>query len=237
MTNASEEGKALAGREAAQAVLPGMKLGLGTGSTAAHFLEALGRRIREGELPGTVGVATSLGTEQAARDLGIPLTTLEEVGWLDLTVDGADEVDPGLNLIKGMGGALLREKMVAQATLRFVIIADEGKLVTRLGTRSPLPLEVIPFSWRSHLPFLRELGAEPSLRRGSDGEPVFTDNGNLLVDCRFPDGMQSPRALQSALMARAGIVETGLFLGMADEVVVGGRSGVRHLLREKAGNV
>ena len=150
-TDPSDKGKALAGAGAAEAVQPGMKLGLGTGSTVAFFLQALGRRARAGELPGIVGVPTSLWTEKEAGALGIPLATLQEVGSLDLTVDGADEVDPNLDLIKGMGGALLREKMVAQATKRLIIIADERKVVDRLGTRSPLPVEVVPFAWESHV--------------------------------------------------------------------------------------
>ena len=163
-TNPAMSGKAAAGAQAAQAVAPGMKLGLGTGSTVAFFLDALGNRYQEGELPGILGVPTSLRTEKRAGELGIPLATLEEVGTLDLMVDGADEVDPQLDLIKGLGGALLREKMVAQVTQHLIIIVDEGKLVDRLGTRSPLPVEVVPFSWKSQLPFLRGLGAEAVLR-------------------------------------------------------------------------
>jgi len=235
MTTSSDREKALAGVEAAAAVAPGMKVGLGTGSTVAFFLDALGRRVKDGELPGMLGVPTSLRTEHRALELGISLATLEEVGRLDLTVDGADEVSPGLDLVKGMGGALLREKMVAQATRKLLIIVDEGKLVDRLGSRSPLPVEVVPFSWRSHLPFLREIGADPALRTQPDGEPVFTDNGNLLLDCRFPRGIDDARALETALGNRAGIVETGLFLGMAEEVLVGGQGRVRRLTREKEG--
>lgn len=225
----------MAGEAAAASVAPGMKVGLGTGSTVAFFLRSLGRRIREGELPGIVGVPTSLRTEEEAGELGIPLTTLKEVGSLDLTVDGADEVDPGLDLIKGLGGALLREKMVAQATERFVIIADDRKLVQRLGTRSPVPLEVVPFAWESHLPFLRDFGGEAEIRLGDGGEPFLTDNGNLILDCHFPDGIGDPRALDDALGRRAGVVESGLFLGMADEVLVGGmvgwKDGIRRMSR------
>ena len=231
-TDPSEKGKAAAGAQAAEAVTPGMKVGLGTGSTAAFFLKALGERIRRGELSGIVGVPTSLRTEREASELGIPLTTLEEAASLDLTVDGADEVDPKLDLIKGLGGALLREKMVAQATKRFVIIADDRKLVSRLGTRSPLPVEVTPFSWQSHLPFLEGLGARPILRTGVNGEPILTDNANYLLDCHFPRGIRDPWALEKGLTERAGIVESGLFLGMADEVLVGGDETVRRILRQ-----
>ena len=159
-----EIGKKAAGIRAAEGVRPGMVLGLGTGSTVAYFLDALGERHAAGELPGIVGVPTSMSTEARAGELGIPLTTLEEAGALDLTVDGADEVDPNFDLIKGLGGALLREKMVAQATRKLVIIVDERKVVDRLGTRSPLPLEVLPFSWRSHLPFLEAMGGQGVLR-------------------------------------------------------------------------
>jgi ribose 5-phosphate isomerase A len=225
----AERGKEIAGIRAAEAIQPGMVLGLGTGSTVAYFLVALGRRFARGELSGILGVPTSLATESAVRELGIPLRRLEEVGTLDLTVDGADEVAPNLDLIKGLGGALLREKMVAQASRRFLVIVDEGKVVQRLGTRSPLPVEVTQFGWRSHLPYLEELGAEPRLREEAPGHPFRTDNGNFLLDCRFPDGISNPLALESDLAFRAGILESGLFLGLAQEVLVGGPEGVKTL--------
>jgi len=230
----SGKGKALAGAEAAEAVSPGMRLGLGTGSTVAFFLRALGRRVQGGELPGIVGVPTSERTEREAGELGIPLSTLEKVGFLDLTVDGADEVDPELDLIKGLGGALLREKMVAQATRHMIIIVDRSKLVDRLGTRSPLPVEVVPFSWESHLPFFETLGARAVLREVSDGRPFSTDNGNLILDCHFPQGIGDPSGLQDALANRAGVVESGLFLGMANEVLVGGEGDVLKMTRKEA---
>lgn len=226
-------GKAAAGALAACSVSPGMKLGLGTGSTVAFFLDSLAKRLREGELPGIIGVPTSLWTQKRAEELGIPLGTLEEVGSLDLTVDGADDVDPALELIKGLGGALLREKMVAQATDTLIIIVDDSKLVERLGNRSPLPVEVVPFAWQSHLPYLTQLGAEPILRKGPEGLPMSTDNGNFLLDCRFPQGIENPIALQAELAGRAGVVESGLFLGMTAEVLVGGADGVRKILRDK----
>jgi len=219
--DSSEEGKAAAGAAAAEGVRPGMKLGLGTGSTVAYFLKALGLRFNKGELPGIVGVPTSIWTEREATKLGIPLATLEAVVSLDLTVDGADEVDPSLDLIKGMGGALLREKMVAQATRTLVIITDERKVVNRLGTRSPLPVEVVPFSWESHLPFIRARGGRAVIRKGPEGMPFTTDNGNFIIDCHFPEGIEDPPSLQDALAHRSGIVESGLFLGMAQEVLVG----------------
>ncbi len=235
--NPLDRGKAAAGAKAAEAVSPGMRLGLGTGSTVAYFLRALGQRFQNGELPGIVGVPTSLHTENVAGELGIPQTTLQEVGALDLTVDGADEVDPDLDLIKGLGGALLREKMVAQVTQYLIIIADQGKLVKRLGTRSPLPVEVIPFAWESQIPFLEELGARAVIRSGSGGNPFLTDNGNVILDCHFHDGIGAPSALQEALEKRAGVVESGLFLGMADKVLVGGAGDVLTMTREEAGAV
>jgi ribose 5-phosphate isomerase A len=230
-----DKGKAMAGAKAAEAVSPGMRLGLGTGSTVAFYLRALGRRVQDGDLPGIVGVPTSLRTERAAGELGIPLATLQEVGSLDLTVDGADEVDPNLDLIKGLGGALLREKMVAQVTRRLIIIADQTKLVGRLGTRSPLPVEVVPFAWESHVPFLQELGARAVVRSGPGGELFLTDNGNIILDCHFPQGIGDAPALQIALAGRAGVVESGLFLGMAAEVLVGGEVDVMTMTRKEAG--
>jgi ribose 5-phosphate isomerase A len=211
-----------AGRAALLEVRSGMRLGLGTGSTVRHFLDALGEALSRGELEDVRGVATSEETAQRATELGIPLLELHEAAPLDLAVDGADEVDPGLDLIKGLGGALLREKMVVQEARRFVVIADPAKEVDRLGARAPLPVEVVPFAWRSHLPFFRELGAEPRLRTaGAAGDPYLTDNGNPVVDLTFPDGIPDPPALERALRERAGVVETGLFLGVASLVLVG----------------
>jgi len=217
-----EDLKRLAGRAALREVESGMKIGLGTGSTVRHFLEALGEALAQGELQDLQGVPTSEATASRARELGIPLRELHEAVPLDLAVDGTDEVDPQLDLIKGLGGALLREKMVVQEARRFVVIADPGKVVRRLGTRAPLPVEVVAFGWRSHLPFFRALGAEPRLRtRGTSGEPYVTDNGNHVVDLTFPQGISDPRTLQDRLQGRAGVVETGLFLGRATLVLVG----------------
>lgn len=226
------EMKRLAGREAADSVSPGMRVGLGTGSTVACFLEHLSARIARGELPGVVGVPTSVRTEEAARRLRIPLAAPDELGALDLAVDGADEVDPRLDLVKGLGGALLREKMVAQASARMLVIVDDSKLVGRLGERAPVPVEVVPFRHASHMAWLRELGAEPRLRTGGDGGPYRTDNGNLILDCRFAGGIEDPSGLDGRLASRAGVVESGLFLEMACEAVVAGAGGVRRLERE-----
>ncbi len=208
-----------------------MRLGLGTGSTIAHFLRHLAARIEREDLVDVVGVPTSVRTERAARGLGIPLGTLSELAPLDLTVDGADEVDPELNLIKGLGGALLREKMVAQASARFMVIVDDTKLVNRLGARAPVPVEVVTFECGSHMRWLRALGADPKVRTDEAGDVYLTDNGHAIVDCHFDGGIADPLELESRLARRAGVVESGLFLDMADEVVVARASGVRRVKR------
>jgi ribose 5-phosphate isomerase A len=223
--------KRAAAARAVELVRSGTVIGLGTGSTVRPFLDLLGERLASGGLRGVVAVPTSDATAAICRAAGIPLTSLDEHPRLALAVDGADEIGPGLDLIKGMGGALLREKLVALAAEQFVIIADESKRVRRLGTRSPLPVEVIPFGWTTHLDFLRTLGAEPVLRRGADGEPWRTDGGHWIVECRFPKGIRDPKALARALARRPGIVEDGLFLGMADVALVAGPNGVRRITR------
>jgi ribose 5-phosphate isomerase A len=211
--------KRRAAAEALGRVESGMRLGLGTGSTMAHFLDLLGDAVRDGRLEGLVGVATSIRTAEHAERVGLEVRPLGAVGRLDLAVDGADEFDPSLDLVKGLGGALLREKMVVQASDRFVVIVDESKEVHRLGTRAPLPVEVVPFAWDAHLNPIRDLGGVPELR-GGEADPYRTDNQNLILDVGFPDGIADALALDRALHARAGIVETGLFLGVADEVLV-----------------
>jgi ribose 5-phosphate isomerase A len=218
--------KRAVGVRAAELVDSGMRLGMGTGSTVAHLLVALAKRLEEGGLINVVGVPTSLRTAKEARDLGIPMTTLTENPRLDLTIDGADEVDPEMHLIKGLGGALLREKMVAQASRRLAIMVDESKVVPILGARCPVPVEVVQFGWEVHRLFIESLGADPVLRVGPDGEPSVTDNGNYVLDCHFPRGVEDPVGFDVALHARAGIVESGLFLGMTTEVLVSGPAGV-----------
>lgn len=214
---------------AAERVRDGMVLGLGTGTTVWHFIEILGERLRRGELRDVVAIPTSERTAAAARRHAILLATLEDEPVLDLTVDGADEVDPDLNMIKGMGGALLREKIVACASDHLLIVVDERKLVRRLGTRSPLPVEVLPFGWSLHLSFLDSLGAHPVLRTWHQGEAYHTDGGHYILDCRFPNGIANPAMLERALRERVGIIESGLFLGLADEVIVAGAGSVRTL--------
>lgn len=210
-------------------VEPGMVVGLGTGSTTQFALERLGERIRSGGLRDIAGIPSSLRTEQAARELGIPLTDFETHPLIDVTIDGADEVDPDLNLIKGGGGALLREKVLAQATRRNIIIVDESKLAPRLGTKWALPVEVVPFARPAEERFLASIGAAVKLR-SKDGRPVTTDQGNLLLDAAFGP-MENPAAIAEKLNGRAGIVEHGLFIGLAHDVIVAGREGVRHLNR------
>ncbi len=231
MTERGRE-KRLAAERAVEFVEDGMVLGLGTGSTARHVLEVLAERRRAGALRRIVGVPTSRATRQAALELGIPLASLDDEPRLDLALDGADEVNPELNLIKGLGGALLWEKIVATASDRLVIVVDEGKLVERLGERAPLPVEVVPFGWTTHLAYLDLLGAQPTLRRARDGAPFTTDGGHYLLDCRFEDGIIEPDRIEREIRQRVGVVETGLFLGMADTVVVGGAGGVRVLAAE-----
>ncbi len=211
-----------------------MRIGLGTGSTVAHFLLSLSERLHDGGLRNVLGVPTSFWTAREAKELGIPLTSLAEHPSLDLTVDGADEVDPDRNLIKGLGGALVREKMVAQASSRLAIIVDDAKVVGKLGSTSPLPVEVVQFGWEVHEKFLESKGARPVIRQRPDGQVMTTDNGNYIIDCHFPDGIDDPQALEAELAARAGVVESGLFLGMTTEVVVGTPDGVRHLYADQA---
>lgn len=214
--------KRAAAERAVTLIESGMRVGLGTGSTAWHVVDILGARLRAGTLRDIVGVPTSRATEAQARSLGIPLTTLDEVTRLDLTIDGTDEVDANLDLIKGLGGALLWEKIVARASARLVIVADDSKDVARLGTRAPLPVEVAPFGWRTHLRAFEELGARPVLRVASadDAAPFVTDGGHYIVDLHFAAGIADASAIEGSVRARAGVVETDLFIGMADTVVV-----------------
>ncbi len=231
MTPDADALKRAAAERAVELITSGMAVGLGTGSTVRPLLDALARRLHDGIVRDVLAVPTSEDTAQRCRGLGIPLVTLADQPQLALAVDGADEVDPRLNLIKGMGGAMLREKVVALAAKRFVVIADESKLVRRLGTRAPVPVEVIPFGWSGLLPFFEGLGAEPVLRRGPGEEPYVTDNGNYVVDCRFPRGIADAPAVARALARRTGVVEDGLFLRIARLAVIAGRGGVRLLKR------
>jgi ribose 5-phosphate isomerase A len=223
--------KQLAAEHALQRVRSGMKLGLGTGSTVQYLLEGLAAHLRSGSLHALVGVPTSEATTHQAQQLGIPLGTLEQYPQLDMTIDGADEVAPDLSLIKGLGGALLREKIVAAASAQFVVVADASKRVERLGSRAPLPVEVVPFGWSTHLPLLQRLGATPQVRQGAESTPIITDNGNIIIDCHFAEGIPDPPALARALEAQPGVVGHGLFLAMATTVLIGTPDGVVTLER------
>lgn len=221
-------------RRAAEAavalVQPGMVVGLGFGSTAIWAVRRIGALVAAGALPGVAGVPCAEATAALARELGIPLVSLDDVDAVDLTIDGADEVDPQLNLIKGGGGALLREKMVAQASRRVAIVVDDAKCSPTLGSHFALPIEVVPFGWRATARFITGLGAAVALRERVDGTPFATDQGNLILDCRFPP-LQDPAGLATTLERRAGIVEHGLFLGLASDLFVAGEDGVRHIQR------
>jgi len=222
--------KQQAAREALAHVESGMVLGLGTGSTTGYFLDMLGERLRNGELHDILGVPTSRGSEERARAAGIPLTSLAQHPSLDLSVDGADEVDPHLNLIKGLGRALLREKIVEIHAERFLIIADESKLVPRLGA-GPLPVEIVRFGAEIHVRWLAELSDRAELWHEADGSPIVTDNGNYLARCWFSEGIADPYSLARTLADRPGIVEHGLFLDMAHAAIVASPQGIRWLAR------
>ncbi|MDB5590251.1 ribose-5-phosphate isomerase RpiA [Enterovirga sp.] len=227
------EEKLRAAERAVDFVQDGMRLGLGTGSTAALFVAALGRRTASGL--SVLAVPTSEATRRQAEALGIPLATLDDEPELDLTVDGADEIDPALNLIKGGGGALLREKLVAAASRRMLVIADSAKRVTRLG-RFPLPIEVVPFgletTHRRVAAVLAEAapGGRLTLRRDTAGAPVLTDGAHYILDAEL-GAIESPAELGAALKAVLGVVEHGLFVGLADTALIGAQDGVMEIVR------
>lgn len=217
-----------AAAEAAVALVEsGMVVGLGTGTTAAFAMSALGPRVAAGL--SIVGIPTSEQTAELARGLKIPLATLADHTFIDLTIDGADEVEKGtLGLIKGHGGALLREKIIAAASRRMAVIVDETKLVERLGTHASVPVEVVPFGWQATERKLRQLGAKPSLRPGPAGKAYVTDGGHYILDCTFGQ-IGKPEELANAIDHVVGVVEHGLFLNYAWQVFVGGRDGVKIL--------
>ena len=220
--------KKQAGERAAALIASGMVVGLGTGSTAIFATRRLGELLASGALSDVVGFPTSRATAQEAQRLRIPLLSEDMPRAIDLTIDGADEVDPALNLIKGGGGALFREKIVAEASRRVVIVVDESKLSAALGTKHVLPVEVARFGWKSQQRFLESLGGKPVVRTAADGKPFETDQGNWILDCAFGP-IADPADLAAQLAARAGIVEHGLFCRIAAEVIVAGENGVRSL--------
>ena len=222
--------KAIAGRRAAELVRDGMRLGLGTGSTVRFVLERLAERIK-GEGLAVRCVATSVDTETRAKALGIPLVGLEDVEALDLTIDGADEIDGRFDMIKGGGGALLREKVVAAMTREEAIVVGANKVVARLGTTFPLPVEVVPFARAAAARALAKLGCEPALRQAG-GKAFATDNGNWILDCRFPDGIADAAELEQRIDRIPGVVESGLFVGLAHVLLVGREDGTCEVRRK-----
>jgi ribose 5-phosphate isomerase A len=222
--------------EAVSMLESGMVVGLGHGSTAAHAVRRIASRIESGKLESIVAVPCSEDVRQEAESLGIPLVSFEEMPEIDVTIDGADEVGPDMAIIKGGGGALLREKLVAEASHREVIIVDDSKLSQQLGTLHPLPIEVVPFGWQAHERFLVQLGARTVSLRQRDGEVVRTDQGNLLLDVDFGP-IKDPQGLAGALDARAGIVCHGLFLDLATDLIVASSSGVRHVTMHRKRSV
>lgn len=217
---AAQEAKRLAGIEAAGLAESGFVVGLGTGSTAAFAIAELGRRIREEGLS-IVGVPTSFSAAMLAREAGVPLATLDDVSGIDLAIDGADEIDPQRNLIKGGGAAHTREKVIAATAKRFIVVADESKLVARLGEKMPVPVEVIPMAVTPVMRRLRALGAVPEIRMGirKDG-PVITDQGNIVIDARF-ESIDDAAGLERAINEIPGVLDNGLFVGMAELVIIG----------------
>jgi ribose 5-phosphate isomerase A len=226
----TEELKKAAADKALELVQDGMLLGLGTGSTSRFFIEGVGRLVADGMK--VRGVPTSREVAELAAELGIQIVT-EIVGQIDLAVDGADEVDPSLNLIKGRGGALFREKLVAAAAKRFVVIVDDSKLVKGLG-QGVLPVEVLPFLWRSTAERLTALGASLTIRGGEE-TPYITDNGNLILDLTVEGGIKNPAELAVDLKKTTGVVEHGLFVGMTDTVIAAGPEGAKAMGRSSTG--
>ena len=227
----SDRDKELAALRAVEYVVDGMVVGLGTGSTADFAIRALGERARSEGLDIRC-VPTSLASARLGEQVGLDIRSLEDCPAIDLTIDGADEVDPRLDLIKGLGGALLREKIVAGASARVVIIVDASKRVERLGTRSPLPVEVVPFAWTLARQRLMELGPRVERRQDAQGQPFVTDNGNFILHCHFAAGIADPGGMERQINAIPGVVENGLFIGLVHADVVGDDARCEVLERE-----
>jgi len=218
--------KRQAADKAVEWVESGMVLGLGSGSTAAFATQRIGQMLRDGALCDVVAIPTSDETEALARREGIPLVSLDDRSRVDLTIDGADEVDGALNVVKGLGGYLLREKIVARATDHELIIVDDRKLVQRLGSRSPGPAEVVKFGWKQSRTMLCQTGARPVVRM-REGRPYVTDEGNYILDCHYDGGIDDPQATAVAVKQIPGVVEHGLFLGMVQTVVIASLKGIQ----------
>jgi ribose 5-phosphate isomerase A len=215
--------KQIAGEKAVEYVKDEMVVGLGTGSTVFYAIKKIGERVKNGL--DIIGIPTSVETEKLAKQIGIQLSTLEEHPVIDVTIDGADEIDKKLNLIKGMGGALLREKIVASASKKEIIAADTSKLVDTLGTKSPLPVEVTRFGWSSVAKKISELGCNVGLRK-KNGEIFITDNGNYILDCKFHQ-IDKPKEMEQKINLIPGVLENGLFIGLADVAVVASEKGIK----------
>jgi ribose 5-phosphate isomerase A len=228
----TQELKKRAAEHSVKFIESGMVVGLGHGSTALFAVQRIAKLLKGGVLSDLLGVPCSSQVEEEARNLGIPLTTFDEHPVIDLTIDGADEVDGNLDLIKGGGGALLREKIVAQASRREIIVVDESKLSPALGTLRAVPVEVIPFGWQSQALYLESLGATVILRKDDNRIPFMTDQGNLILDCNFGP-ISNPERLAEALNARSGVAEHGLFLGLATDLIVANSKGIYHRTRNK----
>ena len=224
-----EELKKLAGEKAVDYIDDEMIVGLGTGSTVEYTLKKLGKLVRSGLK--IKGIPTSVHTKRMAVKQEIPLTTLEENPVIDITIDGADEVDSDLNLIKGGGGALAREKIIAFNSKRVIIVIDDSKIVKALGIDFPLPVEVLKFGWTSTQKTLEELGCNVDLRKIMGNEPYITDNSNYILDCEF-ERIEDPEQLEIDINNIPGVVENGLFIGLVDEVIVGGKQGILTLGKE-----
>ncbi len=233
MIKTIEELKKEAGEKAAEYVESGMVVGLGTGSTAVHAVRAIGRMLVNGRLQNVVGIPTSEETRQEAERLGIPLTTFDENPVIDVTIDGADEIAPNFDLIKGLGAALLREKIVATASKEMIVVSDDRKLVNKLGTRAPVPVEVIPFAQQPVIAYLKTLGARPVLRmdRATAQQPVITDENNIILDCWFDGGLDDPNAMGQAIRSQPGVVEHGMFFNLATRAIVAAPDGIQILER------
>jgi len=231
MTSNFTDLKRQAAERAVALVQSGMVVGLGTGSTAVHTVRAVGRLLQQGKLQNIVAIPTSDKTAREAESLQIPLVTFDTHPMIDITIDGADEADPNLDVIKGLGGALLRDKIVAVVSQRFVIVADHTKRVTQLGSKAPVPVEVIPFAERPVADYLKSLGARVEKRLDDAGErPFRTDENNIILDCYFGPIVNAGQ-LAAAIRQRPGVVEHGLFLGLATDVILASPDGIEHLTR------
>lgn len=220
--NTQDQLKKAVGENAASLVKDGMKVGIGFGSTVYWFVRALGERVKQEGLD-IEGIPSSILTAEWAKEFGVPLTDFAATKELDITIDGSDEVDPDFQLIKGGGAALFREKIIAQAAKKLVIIVDESKMVEHLGAFA-LPIEILQFAWERTVYEIEKLGCTPVLRL-KDGEPLITDNGNYIVDCPFAK-IKNPADLDRKLQSIVGVVETGLFIDMADTIIIGGSEGI-----------